>query len=357
MENPTTGVTVSAEQRGPKTKTGSAFLQPSVIGEFDDLWDRPERVTEPNAHVRQAGVWADVCELPADNTGVREAIRRVHPDAYVATVVRDSSRAVPAFDACAAVLTIGRAVARGDMRNGYALVRPAGHHASASRGGGGGCLFAHSAVLAREVQALGLARVAIVDWDAHHGNGAQDIFWEDESVLTISLHQDRQLWASSDGSTAAIGAGKGTLRNANLPFAPGAGGAAYMLAMRSVVMPLCARFKPNMVIVSCGFDGSNVDPAARLQLCAADFFQMTRLMMDLAETVCDGRMVMLHEGGYAVSYVAICLESVLLALTGGKPPQDRYADHWGAGFAGPPRASDLDLVTTSIERYQLGVRQ
>ncbi|MEC5152442.1 hypothetical protein [Cryobacterium sp. GrIS_2_6] len=355
MSDYATGVVVATEVRGPRTKTGSGFLQPSVIAEFDDLWDRPERVAVPVAHLRQADVWSRVRELPIDRAGLAEAVGRIHPQAYVDELARDPIRSDPALDACAAVLTMGRAVARGDVRNGYALVRPAGHHAATSSAGGGGCVFAHSAVLARELQSLGFARVAIVDWDAHHGNGAQGIFWEDESVLTISLHQDREAWVSSDGSVDAVGAGRGSLRNANLPFAPGAGGAAYALAMKSVVAPLCARFVPDVVIVSCGFDGSNVDPAARLQLCAADYFEMTRIVMAIADAACDGRLVILHEGGYAVSYVAICLESVLLALSGGEPAPDRYADRWGEGFAGSPRASDLDLVRASIERHKLDV--
>ncbi|WP_460702934.1 arginase family protein [Myceligenerans halotolerans] len=346
---------MATEIRGPATKTGSAFLQPGVVDGFDDIWDRPERVVVPSEHVRRAGVWSRVRELAIDDSRLREAIGRVHPEAYITEVMRDPNSSAQALDACAAVLTMGRAVARGDVRNGYALVRPAGHHAAASSGGGGGCLFAHGAVLARELQALGFARVAIVDWDAHHGNGAQDTFWEDDSVLTISLHQDRETWAGSDGSASAVGAGRGSLHNVNLPFGPGAGGAAYALAMKSVVAPLCDQFAPDIIIVSCGFDGSNVDPAARLQLCAADYFEMTRIMMGVADTACEGRLVMLHEGGYAVSYVAICLEAVLLALSGGGPARDRYAERWGDGFAGEARPVDREIVRMLVEAHQLDV--
>lgn len=348
-----TGVVAAIEARGPVERRGSAFLQPSIVDGFSDLWDRSERVTVPFAHVRRSDIWPAVRELPVEHVGLPEAIGRIHPDAYVTNLAQDQARYGPAIDACAAVLTIGRAVARGDVRNGYALVRPAGHHAGASTSGGGGCVLANGAVLARELQTLGFARIAIVDWDAHHGNGAQDIFWADGSVLTISLHQGREAWSSSDGSIEAMGAGPGRYRNANLPFEPGAGGAAFALAMRSVVAPLCARFAPDFIIVSCGFDGSNVDPSARLQLCAADYFEMTRTMMAIAEAHCDGRIVLLHEGGYAVSYVAVCWESVLRALGGRAPGHDPYAERWGANFAGPLRSSDLDLVRELVQRHEL----
>jgi acetoin utilization deacetylase AcuC-like enzyme len=347
------GLVTAIESRGLAPSSGSAFLHPSVVDGYSDLWDRPERVTVPFAHVRRSALWTALRELPVEYVHTPAAIARIHPQAYATRLAEHEVLYEPAVDACAAVLSIGRAVARGDVRNGYALVRPAGHHAGASTSGGGGCLLANSAILARELQALGFERIAIVDWDAHHGNGPQDIFWNDGSVLTVSLHQARTVWLSSDGSIDAVGSGPGLCCNANLPFEPGAGGAAFALAMRSVVAPLCARFGPDFIIVSCGFDASNVDPSARLQLCAADYFNMTKTVMDVAETHCDGRMVLLHEGGYAVSYVAVCLESVLRALAGWAPAHDPYAERWGSNFAGQPRSSDLQLVSGVAQRFGL----
>ncbi len=349
-----TGIATAVEESDLARSSGSAFLNPSVVDGFSDIWDRPERVTVPFGHVRRSDLWPILQELPVDRVGTPEAIGRVHAHAYVDLLAEHQALYTPAAAACAAVLTVGRSVARGDVQNGYALVRPAGHHAGPSASGGGNCLLANSAILGREMQAHGFERIAIVDWDAHHGNGPQDIFWTDGSVLTISLHQGRMAWSSSDGSIDATGAGPGRYCNANLPFEPGAGGAAFKLAMNSVVAPLCDRFAPDFIIVSCGYDGSNVDPAARLQLCAADYFEMTKTMMDIAAAFCDGRMVLLHEGGYAVSYVAICLEAVLRALAGWAPPHDLYAERWGSNFAGPPRPCDPDLVRAVANRHHLG---
>ena len=349
-----TGIAAATADSGLPRSPGSAFLKKSIVDGFSDPWDRPERITVPFEHVRRSEIWPVMHELPVEQAGAHKAIARVHAQAYLERLAQQQALYAWAVDACAAVLTVGCSVARGDVRNGYALVRPAGHHASAAAGGGGSCVLAHSAVLAREMQADGFERIAIVDWDAHHGNGAQDIFWEDGSVLTISLHQGRTIWSPSDGSTDATGSGAGRYRNVNLPFEPGAGGAAFELALMSVVAPLCARFAPDFIIVSCGFDGSHVDPAARLQLCAADYFEMTRTMMDIAAAHCGGRLVLLHEGGYAVSYVAVCLESVLRALAGRAPANDPYAERWGVNFAGPPRLSDLDLVRATAKRHQLG---
>jgi acetoin utilization deacetylase AcuC-like enzyme len=349
-----TGIATAIEDSGPARSSGSAFLRSSIVDGFSDLWDQPERVTIPFEYMRRSKIWSIMRELPVEQVAIHEAISRVHDQDYLEQLARQQTLYAWAVNACAAILTVGRSVMRGDVRNGYALVRPAGHHAGASAGGGGGCVLAHSALLAREIQAHGFERVAIVDWDAHHGNGAQAIFWKDDSVLTISLHQSRTAWSTSDGSIDATGSGAGRYCNANLPFEPGAGGAAFELAMKSIVVPLCARFAPDFIIVSCGFDGSHVDPAARLQLCAADYFGMTRTMMDIAAAHCGGRLVLLHEGGYAVSYVAICLESVLRALVGRAPADDPYAERWGPNFAGPPRSSDLELVRAVAKRHQLG---
>jgi acetoin utilization deacetylase AcuC-like enzyme len=208
-----------------------------------------------------------------------------------------------------------RAVLKGEARNAYALSRPPGHHCTADFPNGF-CLLNNIAVAIRAAQAEGLVRrVAVVDWDVHHGNGTEAIFWEDGEVLTISLHQERN-YPLDTGGTEAMGAGAGLGCNLNLPLPPGTGHRGYLRAMERVVLPALDRFKPDAIIVACGFDAAAIDPLGRM-LCTADTFrQLTRMIMAAADRLCDGRLTLVHEGGYSEVYVPFCGHAVLEELSG-----------------------------------------
>jgi acetoin utilization deacetylase AcuC-like enzyme len=209
------------------------------------------------------------------------------------------------------------AVLTGAARNAYALSRPPGHHCTADFPNGF-CLLNNIAVAIRAAQAAGLAqRVAVVDWDVHHGNGTEAIFWEDPSVLTISLHQERN-YPLDTGGVEATGGPNAPGLNLNLPLPPGCGHAVYVHAMERVVLPALQRFKPDAIIVACGFDAAAVDPLGRM-LCTAETFRlMTRQLMQAARDLCGERLILVHEGGYSEVYVPFCGHAVLEELSGSK---------------------------------------
>jgi acetoin utilization deacetylase AcuC-like enzyme len=213
-------------------------------------------------------------------------------------------------------LAIGalRAVLTGEVANAYALSRPPGHHCTADFPNGF-CLLNNIAVAIRAAQAEGLVkRVAVVDWDVHHGNGTEAIFWEDPDVLTISLHQERN-YPLDTGGIEARGAGAGLGFNLNLPLPPGTGHKGYLHAMDRVVLPALDRFRPEAIVVACGFDAAAIDPLGRMLATAETFRQMTKAVMGAARAHCDGRLVLVHEGGYSEVYVPFCGHAVLEELS------------------------------------------
>ena len=217
--------------------------------------------------------------------------------------------------AAGGVIAAVDAVVAGAARNAYALVRPPGHHAEANHGFGF-CVFNNGAVAARHAQQThGLRRIAIVDWDAHHGNGAQHIFWTDPSVLTISVHQDRAFPPGS-GSITDIGEGEGTGYNLNIPLPPGSGVGAYLAAFERVIVPGLQRFGPELIIAPCGLDAGCFDPMSRMMLHSDCFRAMTRLIQTAADNLCGGRLVLCHEGGYHRASVPFFGLAVIEQLSG-----------------------------------------
>jgi acetoin utilization deacetylase AcuC-like enzyme len=217
--------------------------------------------------------------------------------------------------AAGGTLTGIEAVLAGRVRNVYALVRPPGHHAERDRGRGF-CMFGNCAVGARHARdALGLARVAIVDWDVHHGNGSQWLFYDDPTVLTISLHQYAN-FPKDSGFVAENGEGAGAGANINVPLPAGSGVGAYVAAVERVVVPALRRFRPELVIVASGLDASAYDPLARQMMSSEGYRTLTRMVMAVADEVCDGRVVVSHEGGYSPVYVAFCGLAIVEELSG-----------------------------------------
>ena len=200
---------------------------------------------------------------------------------------------------CGGVLAAMEATLGGAVDNAYALVRPPGHHAERDRGHGF-CMVDNVAVAAEVALRAphSLQRVAIVDIDVHHGNGPEQAFYGRSDVLYVSLHQDG-LYPLDTGGTEASGEGAGKGFNVNIPLPPGCGIGAYAAAFDRVVEPALRAFKPQLILVSCGFDASFLDPLGRMLLTSDGFRELTRRLRVCAEELCGGRLVMCHEGGYS----------------------------------------------------------
>lgn len=207
------------------------------------------------------------------------------------------------------------AVVGGHVRNAYALVRPPGHHAVRETGMGY-CLLANIAIAIEWVRAhAGVGRVAVVDYDVHHGNGTQSVFYSDPDVLTISVHQDR-LFPKDSGFVGETGEGPGKGSALNIPLPSGSGNGAYQAVFDNVVLPAIRAFKPDLIMVASGFDAAGFDPLGRMNVTAAGFRAITAQLVAIADELCDGRLVMSHEGGYSPVYVPYCGLAVLEALAG-----------------------------------------
>jgi acetoin utilization deacetylase AcuC-like enzyme len=207
------------------------------------------------------------------------------------------------------------AIVEGKVRNAYALVRPPGHHAEADRGRGF-CVFANNVLLVHHLRHRhGIRRVAILDWDVHHGNSQEGAFLRDPSVLTVSLHQD-SYYPPMSGGIEVNGEGPGVGANINVPLPPGSGHGAYIEAWQRVVVPALRRFRPEFVIASSGFDGSAMDPLGRNMATSETFREIATITVGLADELCGGRLLALHEGGYSTAYVPFCGLATLEAMSG-----------------------------------------
>ena len=243
------------------------------------------------------------------------------------------------------------AVMTGQVDNAYALVRPPGHHAIPDLGMGF-CLFGNVGVAIRHAQeTYDLKRVATVDWDVHHGNGTQTIFYEDPRVLTISLHQDN-LFPPNSGGVEENGAGQGLGFNLNIPLPPGCGNGAYVEAFRRVVLPALEKYRPELIVVPSGFDASGVDPLGRMLVSSDGYREITRLLLQAAKDLCAGRLVMAHEGGYSESYVPYCGLAVMEELTGVRTAiEDIWAPlmaNWGQQDIQPHQAKAIGRAEALI---------
>lgn len=207
------------------------------------------------------------------------------------------------------------AVLQGELDNAYALSRPPGHHCLPDQAMGF-CFLANIPIAIEQAKArFGVERVAVIDWDVHHGNGTQYIYRQRSDVLTISLHQDRCFPPGYSGEDDR-GEGEGYGYNLNIPLEAGGGHDAYLYALDRIVIPQLEKFRPQLIVIACGYDANALDPLARMQLHSDSFREMTARIMETADRLCDGRLVMVHEGGYAEAYVPFCGLAVMETLSG-----------------------------------------
>jgi acetoin utilization deacetylase AcuC-like enzyme len=302
------------------------WVEPPTRGGFAESPDSKRRF---RALVEVSGLAVDVA-LRSAVPATEEALLRVHPASYL-TAFRQLSDAgggnlgdyAPFGPGSYGIAALSAGLAQealtqvldGRLRNAYALSRPPGHHCLPDRPMGF-CLLANIAIAIEAARARhpGL-RVAVVDWDVHHGNGTQAVFYGRSDVLTISLHQENCFPPGYSGA-ADRGAGEGEGFNINVPLLPGGGHDAYLYAMDRIVLPALEAFRPDAIVVASGLDANGVDPLARMLLHSETYRAMTARVMDVAARHCAGRLVAVHEGGYAESYVPFCGLAIVEQLAG-----------------------------------------
>jgi acetoin utilization deacetylase AcuC-like enzyme len=344
--------------------TGLALVSATVPA--DSVWEPQPHVASPRLVSRaysllnRTGLLSQLVEVPT-RPATTEDIERIHSAAHVQHI-REVSLAggaeageyAPAsretYDV--AVLAAGGALAgvdavvEGRVRNLYALLRPPGHHATPDKAMGF-CYFNNVAVAARYAQQQhGMERIAILDWDVHHGNGTQAAFYDDQSVLFISLHQE-DWYPTGEGLVDDVGRGAGAGYTINVPLPAGTGNAGYLAAIERIVSPAIRRFAPELILVSAGQDPSGVDPLARMAVSADGFRSMAAAVAALADGVCAGRLVACHEGGYSEGYAPVCTWAVIEGLSGIRTPHD---DPYGPWLGGMPCATETGPASAAIDR-------
>lgn len=240
---------------------------------------------------------------------VQERTIMFDPDTYALPETGEVAR----LSAGGVVLAVD-AVLTGQATNALAVVRPPGHHALAERGMGF-CILGNVPIAVKHAQqAHGVKRVLIVDYDVHHGNGTQDMFYTDEDVLFISTHQFP--FYPGTGRAEEIGAGRGRGTTMNIPLPPGVGDQGFAQVYEQLVWPAARRFQPEIIIVSAGFDAHWRDPLAQLRLSLVGYDHLTRELIRMADELCDGRIVFAMEGGYDLETLAHGWRNVAHALLG-----------------------------------------
>ncbi|MBN5561447.1 class II histone deacetylase [Providencia stuartii] len=220
-----------------------------------------------------------------------------------------------------ALLSAGQAKAAvhqvmdGSLNRAYAVCVPAGHHALPDKAMGATYLANSSIAAKYALENLGAKKVAILDWDVHHGNGTQAIFYNDNKVLTISMHQDN-CFPINSGGIEEQGNREGLGFNINIPLLPGCGHDEYLYALRTIAIPALRTYKPDLIIIGSGYDASTFDPLGHMQLHSQSYREMIESIVAVAQDVCYGKVVVIHEGGYSEHYVPFCALALLEGLSG-----------------------------------------
>jgi acetoin utilization deacetylase AcuC-like enzyme len=299
----------------------------------------PERAERAEVMEVVASRWrARGGEVTAPHVATNEQLARVHTTEYIASIAATAGRAVAldpdtftsAESFGIALLAAGAGVDAVELAMGpesksraaLAMVRPPGHHAERSRAMGF-CLFNNIAVAAAHARAKGAARVAIVDYDVHHGNGTQHTFESDPSVLYVSLHQFP--FYPGTGAADEIGGGAGKGFTVNLPLEVGSVDEDYRVTFSEVVVPVLRQYDPDLLLVSAGFDAHERDPLAGMRMTSSAFGAMTMELRRVAEECCEGRMVLMTEGGYDLRALTESLEAVVDSLAT-SPAEPRWPE-------------------------------
>lgn len=287
--------------------------------------ESPQRLHAIVETLKREGLWTDVLEPEPAKI---DEVLSVHSRSYIdllkemiedrAFLDSDTPTKENTFEiallAAGGALLAGRLVLEKKADSAFALVRPPGHHAS-SDFGGGFCYLNNVAIMTKVLKDT-VDRIMIFDFDAHHGNGTQDIFYDDPDVLYLSIHQF-PLYPGT-GRVEEIGEGKGKGFNVNVPVPPGTGDGEYATIIKKIVCPIAEQFEPDLIAISAGFDGHMRDPLTQLELSSEFYGWMTEKVLETAKKVCDGRVVFVLEGGYDLKALGESVANVIKAIRGTK---------------------------------------
>lgn len=289
--------------------------------------ERPERISAVLKHINTQ-VWRNQLNAVEIVSANSRWLRTVHDSTYIArakaackqghthldsmdVAISPKSYAVAKL-AVGAGLSLADEIMSGNIHNGFALLRPPGHHAEQD-GALGFCLFNNIAILAKYLQQqYGLDKIAIIDWDVHHGNGTQHTFEADPSVLYVSTHQYPYYPGTGSASETGISKGKGTILNC--PMRAGSSDASYELAFREKILPALDKYAPEAILISAGFDAHFSDPLAEIKLSTEFFAWMTKRILEIADKHAKGRLISLLEGGYNLNTLGPCVAAHLTEL-------------------------------------------
>lgn len=339
------------------------YVQPMVNG---GLPETPESKRRLCNLMQVSGLMAEL-DLRGALEATKEDLLRIHPESYLSefkslsdagggelgrrTPFGQGGYEIASLSAGLCVAAV-EAVLSGQVQNAYALTRPPGHHCLPDFPNGF-CLMANIPIAIEAARAKGhCPRVAVLDWDVHHGNGTEAIYYEDPNTLTISLHQEGN-YPLDTGDLEDRGKGAGNGTNINLPLPAGSGHTAYLHALDRIALPAIEAFQPDLIIVACGYDAAAIDPLARMLATAQTFAEMTQRVKALADKVCDGRLVLAHEGGYSEVYVPFCGHATIATLAGSTI---HVEDPFEATFARRQPGPALDsFLISEIDRMAQGL--
>jgi acetoin utilization deacetylase AcuC-like enzyme len=318
--------------------------------------ERPERLTAARAAVAQAELSADRSELAARDA-TDEELCRVHGGRYLEALgLADGASGyfdgdtfyVPksvaaARRAAGGSVALVDALASGEARFGAALLRPPGHHARPDTAMGF-CILNNVAVAAAHARASGKDRVAIIDWDVHHGNGTQEMFYDDPSVLYVSLHQFP--FYPGTGAAHEVGSGEARGKTVNVPLSAGATDAVYVAAFDRLIAPILNQFDPDLVLISAGFDAHRRDPLASMALTEDAYARMARRIASALPHGAAGRVGLLLEGGYDLEGLSRSLRATLEALD-----SEKAAAEGSDPALNPLHAAELDRARAAQKPY------
>lgn len=303
----------------PKTpRTGYVFDDRFLLHVIEDGHvESPERLIFINSFLSEIGLMGQ-CVLLTPMLDIEEHIRKIHSKAHISSIIKIPTTGLIAKLAVGGALAAIKAIHEGTIKNAFCAIRPPGHHAHNSGKEEGFCYFNNVAIAAKYAQELGHAKILIIDWDFHHGNGTQDAFYDDPSVLFFSTHG---LYAyPGTGSPAFKGEGPKHGLNINVELPHHALDADIIAAWVSILIPAADKFKPDFVLISAGFDSRKDDPLGDFAITDAGFAKLTEMAMDIAKKYCNDRLVSILEGGYNPEGLALAvaahIEKLLVAAPG-----------------------------------------